>query len=124
MFEALLSRDDTRMLVHCAAGKDRTGFAAALLLTVLGVPREVVLQDYLLSGEYFIAEEQLDYLRAKYGMNLEADLLLPVLRVAPEYLQAAFDAIDEEFASFEAYLEEALGVNAAQQEELRRRYLI
>ena len=123
MFEALLSREDTRMLVHCAAGKDRTGFAAALLLTVLGVPRQTVMQDYLLSAEYFIAEKQLDYLRAKYRMDLEAEHLLPVLQVFPEYLQAAFDAIEEEFDSFEGYLEEALGVTAAQQEELRRRYL-
>lgn len=123
MFQALLAQEDTRMLVHCAAGKDRTGFAAALLLMVLGVPRKTVMEDYLLTGEYFIAEKQLDYLRAKYEMDLEAERLLPVLQVYPEYLQAAFDAIDEEFESLENYLEQALGVDTAQQELLRRRYL-
>jgi protein-tyrosine phosphatase len=123
MFRALLAREDTRMLVHCAAGKDRTGFAAALLLLVLGVPRETVMQDYLLTAQYFIAEQQLQYLRDKYEMDLEAENLMPVLQVFPEYLQAALDTIDEEFDSVEDYLEQALGVEPEQQELLRRRYL-
>src|SRR5262245_10380934 len=53
--QELLSASGHPVLFHCAAGKDRTGFAAAILLRILGVPREVVMQDYLLTNQYFMS---------------------------------------------------------------------
>jgi protein-tyrosine phosphatase len=124
MFDVLLQSEDTRMLVHCAAGKDRTGFAAAIILLALGVSRATVMEDYLLTAQYFHPLREIDRLREKYDMqDLETEALLPVLEVHPEYLQAAFDAIDAEFASLEDYLHQALGVDAEKLELLRARYL-
>jgi protein-tyrosine phosphatase len=123
MFELLLRGEGTRMLVHCAAGKDRTGFAAAIVLLALGVPRATVMADYLLTAEYFKPESELGRLRAKYDMDLEAEVMMPVLEVYPEYLQSALDAIDEQFASVDDYLERQLGVDASAREALRNLYL-
>jgi len=124
MFDLLLQGEDTRMLVHCAAGKDRTGFAAAIILLALGVSRDTVMEDYLLTASYFHPPREIERLRDKYGMEtLDAETLLPVLEVHPEYLQAAFNAIDAEFASLEDYLDRHLGVDAAGRDLLRNRYL-
>ena len=124
MFSEILAAEDARFLVHCAAGKDRTGFAAAIVLLALGVPREVVMRDYLLTGRYFIPERELDRLRHKYQLeHLLADAIRPMLEVHEDYLAMALAYIDEHYESVERYLERALGVGAPELAELRRRYL-
>jgi protein-tyrosine phosphatase len=124
MFREILALEDARFLVHCAAGKDRTGFAAALVLLALGVPREVVMQDYLLTGRFFKPDVELDRLRQKYQMDgMDVATILPMLEVHRDYLERALDAIAENYGSVEDYLSEALGVGAVELEELRRRYL-
>ncbi len=124
MFSEILAAEDARFLVHCAAGKDRTGFAAAIVLLALGVPREVVMRDYLLTGRYFIPERELDRLRHKYQLeHMLADAIRPMLEVHEDYLAMALAYIDEHYESVESYLERALGVGAPELAELRRRYL-
>jgi protein-tyrosine phosphatase len=124
MFAALLAAEDGRMLVHCAAGKDRTGFAIALILLALGVPDEVVMADYLLSARYFSPQAEIDRLRQKYQMeSLAAEAILPMLEVHPQYLAAALDAIRQRYPDIHAYLEAELGVGPDEVVELRRRYL-
>ncbi len=124
VFREVLELDAGRFLVHCSAGKDRTGFAAALMLLALGVPREVVMQDYLLTAEYFDPEVELRRMQRKYRLeHLDADVVLPILEVHEDYLAAALASIDENFGSVERYLEEGLGLGPAGVEELRRRYL-
>ena len=124
MFQRVLALEQGRMLFHCAAGKDRTGFAAAAILLALGVPRETVMEDYLLTREYFLPEHELGRLQRKYEMGLPGEAMMPILEVHPDYLQAAFDAIDEEFSSFEHYLEDYLGLTPDQREQLCERYLV
>ena len=123
MFDHLVQQQPARMLFHCAAGKDRTGFAAAIILLALGVSRERVMEDYLLTAEYFLPEKELSRLAEKYGMDLPAQAMMPVLEVHPEYLQAALDAIDEQFESIDHYLEDVLGVDHGKRERLRSHYL-
>ncbi len=124
MFNEILAIDDARFLVHCAAGKDRTGFAAALILLALGVPRETVMWDYLLTARFFHPHQQLDRLREKYQMEeLQTDAILPMLEAREEYLATALHAINQNYPSVDAYLEEALGVDASARAELRGRYL-
>jgi len=124
MFSEILAAEDARFLVHCAAGKDRTGFAAAIILLALGVPRAVVMRDYLLTGRYFIPELELERLRHKYQMEhmLEA-AIRPMLEVHEDYLAMALRYIEDHFESVECYLDEALGVGPRELAELRRRYL-
>ncbi len=123
MFAEILAVEDARLLVHCAAGKDRTGFAAAIILLALGVSREVVMEDYMLSGQYFSPEQEMARMRVKYQLDLQAEAILPMLEVHQEYLAAALASIDKRYASVEAYLTEELGVGELERRELRSRYL-
>ncbi|MEP1469582.1 MAG: tyrosine-protein phosphatase [Halieaceae bacterium] len=124
MFSEILALEDTRLLVHCAAGKDRTGFAAAIILLALGVSSDVVMNDYMLTREFFLPEDELDRLRTKYEMeHLEVEAILPMLEVHEDYLSRALSTIDEKFGGVEAYLRDALGVGEAEVAELKRRYV-
>jgi protein-tyrosine phosphatase len=124
MFREILSVPDARFLVHCAAGKDRTGFAAAIVLLALGVPREVVMRDYMLTGRFFKPQSEMARLREKYQMQqMDSDAILPMLEVHEDYLTRALFAIEQRYPSAEVYLEEALGVGAAELAELKARYL-
>ena len=124
MFREILATEDARFLVHCAAGKDRTGFAAALVLLALGVPREVVMRDYMLTGRYFTPERELQRLQRKYNMeHLDAEAILPMLEVHEAYLHQALQAIDDNYGRVEDYLAEVLGVGVQERAELRGRYL-
>ncbi len=124
LFGHLLAPENERCLVHCAAGKDRTGFAAAVVLLALGVSRETVLADYLLTRHYFDPTGELERVREKYAMHHLADeALLPMLQVDESYLGAALAAIDEDYGGVEQYLEVALGVGPAERAALAARYL-
>ncbi|MEM9254888.1 MAG: tyrosine-protein phosphatase [Pseudomonadota bacterium] len=125
MFQEILAHEDARFLVHCAAGKDRTGFAAAVVLLALGVSRETVMHDYLLTQRYFHPQREIDRLRDKYQMeHVAMDGILPMLEVHEQYLAKALAVIDGEYPSIEAYLADALGVGEPELAELRARYLV
>jgi protein-tyrosine phosphatase len=124
MFREILDVADARFLVHCAAGKDRTGFAAAIILMALGVSREVVMRDYMLTGRFFHPQSEIARLREKYQMQqMDTQSILPMLEVHEDYLARALLAIEQNYSSVEAYLEDALGVGSVEVAELRARYL-
>jgi len=101
---------------HCTAGKDRTGFAAALVLRALGATHDEVMRDYLLTNERLRPPTE-----ARHAMPPE---VIDVLwGVRPEFLQAAFEAVDREYGSLEGYFREGLGLRDAERERLRALYL-
>lgn len=102
-----LEPDSYPLLIHCTSGKDRTGFASALLLMALGVSRETVFDDYDLTNLYRRAVPQL------FGPETPEEIVTILLSARPKYLEAALDEIDRVYGSFEAYLEAALGVDDA-----------
>lgn len=104
------------VLVHCAAGKDRTGWAIATLLTVSGADRDAVMDDYLLSNTAI--ESLRSWMRAQYGDAFLAEN--GVLGVDPSYLQAAWDSAERNFGSFSGYLD-AIGIDDGVAERVRRR---
>lgn len=118
--QVLLEADGRPVAWHCTAGKDRTGFAAALLLRALGVPEDLVLEDYLRSREPALAarSRQLWLLRLFKGEQT-ADKLRVLLGVEPGWLQAAFDQIDADWGSFDNYLSDGLGLTGADLAQLR-----
>jgi protein-tyrosine phosphatase len=120
----LLSADGRPILFHCAVGKDRTGFAAAILLRILGIPQEVVMQDYLLTNQYIMPAQQRNMviLRLMKG-KVFADAVKGFMEARPEYLAAAFDAIDSEYGSFDAYVYKGLALSTDQIESLKKLYL-
>ncbi len=101
---------------HCTAGKDRTGFAAALVLHALDASHEDVMRDYLLTNERLKPPEP-----SRYGLPEEAYTVL--YRVQPEFLQAAYEALERDYGGLEGYLREGLGLREAERERLRELYL-
>jgi protein-tyrosine phosphatase len=96
------------VLIHCTAGKDRTGFLVALLLSAVGVPRETVIADYLRSAGRTNAAAR-DATRAlassRLGVPLPEDSLDELMSVQEAFLAASFAAIDRNHGSLDAYLE-------------------
>ena len=105
-------------LFHCTTGKDRTGWAAAALLLLLGVPDDLVMREYLLTNEELLPAEQplLDHFRELGG---DPDLLRPLVGVAPEYLKAALDEMRRRFGTVEEYFTEGLKIDESAQQALR-----
>ncbi|CAN7154698.1 tyrosine-protein phosphatase [Acidovorax sp. LjRoot66] len=112
----LLLASDAPTVFHCTAGKDRTGFAAALILMALGVPRETVMQDYLLTNNLY---------RRPAGMGSHApeEVLAVLWRVQEEFLDAALHMVDQDYGGVQTYLVDVLGVDAAAQRQLVEQYL-
>lgn len=109
---------------HCSAGKDRTGFAAAILLRILGVAEDVVMQDYLMSREYALAARQKELTLVRWLESEEAaDKLEILLGVEAPWLQAAFDTIDEQYGSFDNYVSQILGLSDTDIQALHSRLL-
>jgi protein-tyrosine phosphatase len=124
VFAQLLDSGAERVLFHCSAGKDRTGFAIAMLQLALGVSEDDVAADYALSCRYYLAEEQMPRVRVKYPVDhLSDDDLMPMMRADPAYLQTALAAIDAQWPDRDSYLRDGLGLGEPEREELRRRFL-
>jgi len=115
LFEHLLQADGP-VVFHCTAGKDRTGFAAALILLALGVPRELVQEDYLLTNHIF------RHPPAAQGV-LPAEVLAVLWRVQPGFLDAALHAVDTDHGGVERYLSQRLGLSPAARQQLAQHYL-
>lgn len=113
------------VLVHCTAGKDRTGFMIALLLAALGVEQETILEDYMLSASSKTAAAR-EATRAMVVNHLDRampeDALDTVMGVRPAYLAASFAAIDTQFGGIDSYLVR-LGIDAVRREAMRSQML-
>ena len=111
------------LLVHCSAGKDRTGFVIAMLLHALEVPDELIRQDYLASRNWPGADSHRASLEARLGAIIPPHELAAavdtVLDVREVYLEAAMDALRAEFGSVARYLETAAGLSTERVARLR-----
>ena len=115
-----------KIMIFCAAGKDRTGILTAILGRILGLAEDDIFTDYLASND----ESSLQHLaplvfenayRAS-GQSLTDELIRKVLGVSPAYLDAAFGEIESRFGRLDGYLD-AIGVRAIDREGIRRRLL-
>lgn len=126
MFQLLLAGDQ-QLLIHCASGKDRTGFGAALILDVLGVSEEAIVDDYLLTNKYLPIEKEVNRLSQQFsdstGAAVSEGVLRPMLEVRPEYIRACFQEIRKRYESREHFYESALSLDDAKVEHLKDRYL-
>jgi protein-tyrosine phosphatase len=120
IFKTLLENKQG-ILLHCSAGKDRTGFFTALILRVLGVPMTQIERDYLASN-YFRKQEN-DSLLEKAKLFTDPARLYSLINVEIDFLRVAFSYIDEKYGSLNNYLTEILGISEEMQEALRKEYL-
>lgn len=116
LFEHVLDAQDAPLVFHCTAGKDRTGFAAALILRSLGVSEQDVMRDYLLTNERLRVPDA-----SRHGLAPEVGAVL--WRVQPQFLQAAFEAVQSRYGGLEGYLRDGLGLREPERERLRELYL-
>ncbi len=123
---AELAAGDAPLAFNCSAGKDRTGVAAALVLTALGVDREAVIGDYLLSNQYYrpINTALVATPSGQAAMPTMAPAVLQAMRgVDRSYLEAAFAAIEARPGGMRAYLRDDMGLTPRAIAALRARYL-
>jgi protein tyrosine/serine phosphatase len=124
-FEALDTRDGGS-LVHCFAGKDRTGIAASLLLHVLGVHRDDTIAEFLRTNDaptkHILENQSLPRMREVYA-DIEEGAIDNLMNVRPEYIDTYFSEVERDHGSLDTYLEQRLGVDEARKARLRDRFV-
>lgn len=120
MFERLAA-GRVPMLINCAAGKDRTGAGAAMILALLGVPRETIFEDYLLTNVHADWDWRLARGESRLGAarRAHAAAIEPVLIADAAYLDALFAHFDAAHGGIDGYLTQALGVDDAARAAIR-----
>jgi protein-tyrosine phosphatase len=119
----LLVQGRVPLLINCTAGKDRTGVTAAIILSALGVPREIVRADYALTeqlhdpaGQLFDVDPDGPF---AYLLEVDREVWSTMMRSAPEFIDAMLDGIDEDHGGIEAYLLAAHGMGAPELAAMR-----
>lgn len=119
-FFECIADEHVPLVVHCAAGKDRTGVAVAVLLAALGVERDSILEDYVLTNEVgnferFVAarkDSQLGLTDAHRPLlSMSASMREPLFAADPDYLNAALEQIARDYGDVAAYLRSAVGLD-------------
>ncbi len=123
-----LAQSDRPVLIHCAAGKDRTGTLAALTHHLLGVGHDDLMEDYLLTNTAVDLERRApaiaEQMKAFTGRSPSHDAVVAFMGVEPAYLDAAITAMTQRHGSIDAYLEQALGIDAILRERIAERLAV
>lgn len=119
LMEVVLDESNWPVLIHCNAGKDRSGVGVALILEALGVDRETIMDEYLLTNEIsriedkavFLSKESKNSSRgSRFSKGTPPSAWLPIVGVDAKMLEAFYASVDEKYGSMDAYLT-ALGVD-------------
>jgi protein-tyrosine phosphatase len=126
LFDLIIQMDDPVVLLHCTAGKDRTGFISAIILLILGVTEKTIMQDYLLTNTYRASFN--DMVTKKINQHSHdvslVNGLMSFLKADESYLQAAFDEIKNKYHSTDIYITEILGLSVDKRLLLQEKFLI
>lgn len=122
--EMIVSNPENPILFHCFAGKDRTGLAAALILGSLGVSKDLIFKDYLLTNELRKPANQqiIDQLKTQGLTDDQLQEVLVMMNVDQRYLDHSFKIIDQEFGGFEKYIVDELNMSASFFDEMKNAY--
>ncbi|MGG7101821.1 tyrosine-protein phosphatase [Rhodococcus sp. 24CO] len=107
-----LAETDGPQVFHCTAGKDRTGWASMLLLSIAGVDRATIMSDYLLTNEYSTEsiKATLAYISSVAGPAVATNME-PLLGVEAGYIEAGLDQVESSYGTIDRYLTEGLGLS-------------
>jgi protein-tyrosine phosphatase len=122
LFHLLADVDNCPLVFHCHGGRDRTGVAAALVLSAAGVSRQDIVEDYLISNEYLVPLMQ--RMSAAYASKgIDPEPILANLHLREAYLTALLDALEQEFQGIDAYLQ-SIGVTRPELEAFRGWFMV
>lgn len=110
------------VLFHCTTGKDRTGWAAASLLMLLGADDTVVREDYLQTNTDLLPALQ-PFIDKIAEAGVDPSFVMPILGVQESYLDTALDEVDSRFGSLESYFTQGLGLDAGTIDAVRKRFI-
>ena len=124
LMEAVTDANGLGLLQHCAGGRDRTGVGSAFILLALGVPRETIIEDYLISNRTLapMNESMKEQLAAHLPAE-QVEQFVAGLELRRETMLAVFSAIDERYGSVEAFLEQEFGLDAEKRKQFQDRCL-
>ncbi|HEX7095446.1 MAG TPA: tyrosine-protein phosphatase [Acidimicrobiales bacterium] len=115
MLRTIIDNEDGATVIHCSAGKDRTGWAASLMLLALGVPEQTVIEHYLESNAH--QRDRSERLAQLARAGIDPTTLQPFFEVREEYKRAALEALERSWGGIEGYLRDGLCIS---DEELAR----
>lgn len=126
LYFEILHRAEGPSLVHCVAGKDRTGWAVAMVQHALGVPRDAIMHDYMVTNSAGNIEARIaagaTHIRERHG-GISDETVRALMGVEEDYLNAALTAAEARYGDIDSYLAAVLGINPAKREMLRAHYL-
>jgi protein-tyrosine phosphatase len=123
----IVDNAENASVFHCSAGKDRTGMAAALILSALDVPRETIIEDYMLTIEHYDSDKLIAIVEGHlHKANVESwdrEWLMPYCSVHQDNIIAFLDAIESNYGDVKNYLISALGLSQADLDKMHHCYL-
>ncbi|OLO28187.1 hypothetical protein BTR23_18070 [Alkalihalophilus pseudofirmus] len=126
LLKMLFEEERVPLVIHCVAGKDRTGVCSSLILLTLGVPEEIVIKDFTYTNQFFDQLKQRlvtkRFLEKAQGENPQS--IDALIEARPDYLKAFLKEIEEHYGSFDAYLYENLGISKNDRKDIQKRYTV
>lgn len=123
----LLEGSDRAVLWHCTAGKDRAGIGAVIIEEILGVPKDVILSDYLKTNDYLKADIRFltEFVKKQAGTDsvLADEALGYLFGAQEEYIAAFYETVEKKYGGFDAFIRLGLCVTDEKRDELRKNYL-
>ena len=123
MLDLIIKMDDPVVLWHCRAGKDRTGFVTAIILLILGVPKKIIMKDYLLTNTFRSSNNNNLIKKVNQKPNNLNNGLITFLKADESYLQAAFDEMKLRYGSTDNYIEKVLEFSKEKRSLFKKKFL-
>lgn len=123
--DLLIGNENGASLWHCTAGKDRAGFATFLVLECLGVDKETIIQDYLLTNEYTKKDvnKMIEDIKKDYDYPLIDQVVKALFGIKREYLENIYDLIDREYGSMHNFLYNKICLTDEKINKMRKMFL-
>lgn len=117
-----IADNEGAQVFHCSGGKDRTGWVSAILLHVAGVPRDVIIEDFMLSNDYSLQSITESFNKTASSKGVQAALAYaPFLGVQDNWLEISFNEAEKNFGSMDEYISKGLNISAETQARLKKK---